>query len=380
MQKFNPTRLSVENAAELVAARVLLSETQEKRAAFDMGEIGNTISKYTGAAGKYIGENPGLQSALIGGGLGLGTGLLSGAMSKDKEKNWGRRAMLGAGIGAGLGYGAHAAAPLLDSFDTPERRLRADIAKAKQRTPKAANPFETMQRGGGQPDDVGPPHPSGPTATTAPRDTPRPDATVIDWIRNKINGPQKDTSPLIPMGPGESGPPMSTNMAERTLGLRDLRYDTQRSGTEILEDSALPAAVTAGAGLGGGTVGAGVDWLNKQRPLNAQTAVRGLSPADLSKLPTDLQGEAKKMQSEIIHGQQPKSTVKQLWQDTSSSKPRTAHPQARIRNEVNRAAQDINKRVGNHKWKTRGAIGGVLFSALAQLLPPEKLRELLNSK
>lgn len=70
--------VSVDDAADVLAARIKLASRMEKTA-------------LTAA-----------QGAMLGGGLGLGGGLLASAMSKKKDKRYGRNALVGALMGGGL--------------------------------------------------------------------------------------------------------------------------------------------------------------------------------------------------------------------------------------------------------------------------------------
>lgn len=90
-QSFDPTAMSLDDAADLVAVRAGLGVGRLMR---------EKQALSTGSA------------ALLGGGLGLGTGLISTLMSKkkDEEKQYMRNALLGALLGAGIGGGAGALA------------------------------------------------------------------------------------------------------------------------------------------------------------------------------------------------------------------------------------------------------------------------------
>lgn len=70
--------VSVDDAADVLAARIKLASRMEKTA-------------LTAA-----------QGAMLGGGLGLGGGLLASTMSKKKDKRYGRNALVGALMGGGL--------------------------------------------------------------------------------------------------------------------------------------------------------------------------------------------------------------------------------------------------------------------------------------
>lgn len=124
-QSFDPTTLSVKQAADLVAIRAAVGYSRSQ------------LEKQADLGGAATG-------AMVGGGLGLGAGLLSSAMSRSRNKKWLRNALLGSLLGAGTGGAIGSIGPMAEMFrkQTPEQttlaKLQAESAAAKANQPTRA--------------------------------------------------------------------------------------------------------------------------------------------------------------------------------------------------------------------------------------------------
>lgn len=125
---FDTDALTLDKAAELVAARVQLHKPrQEKVAAFDVSSLSAEAMK--GISDWYNSLTPDVQAAIIGGGLGTGAGLLTSARRKGKDKQWLYNALLGGGLGAGIGFGGRS---LYDSLKGGTPETNANFASADE--------------------------------------------------------------------------------------------------------------------------------------------------------------------------------------------------------------------------------------------------------
>lgn len=332
-QSFSPSRVNLEEAAELVAVRAALGPAQTKQA-YDFSSVG-----------KYLNDNPGLKNSLIGGGLGAGAGLLSGALSNKKDKEWGRRAMLGAGLGAGAGAAMHYGPQLLDAATSdPTLDTMNDFKKIHQKY-------------------------------QAP-DASKNDNVLLRWLHNFTDTrPGLDTAPQSVQNQEKA---LRKSLVSEGINAPQIISDQQPGLTNTLSDAASTYAPTAGMSVAGGAAGYGAgrlaDTVVNMRPNNPEKVLSGLTEGPMKEyISKDLRPYAE-MRQNALNNTQPRSIGRKLIDRLKGAKPYQMTPRDKI------LRQQLQKvpRTPSVKFRRGGTLIGALAPWLMELVPPEKVRNILN--